>query len=121
MSRHDLTDDAWNAIRFLLPSRAKVRRGRPWFDHRRFVNGVMWILQTGSPWRDLPQEFGNWKTIYNRFRRWVKEGLWDKLFCRLLRRMDQLGNIDRTVWCVDGTVIRAHRSASGDGQTKRGE
>ena len=113
MSRHDLTDDAWNAIRYLMPSRAESRRGRPWSDHRQLINGVLWILQTGSPWRDLPEEFGRWKTVYNRFRRWVKEGLWDKLFRKLIRRMDQLGNIDRTVWCVDGTVIRAHRSASG--------
>ncbi|QDT08289.1 IS5 family transposase [Planctomycetes bacterium K23_9] len=113
MSRHDLTDDAWNAIRYLMPSRSKSRRGRPWFDHRQLINGVLWILQTGAPWRDLPVEFGNWKTVYNRFRRWVKEGLWDKLFRKLLRRMDQLGNIDRTVWCVDATVTRAHRSAAG--------
>lgn len=119
MSRHDLTDDAWNAIRYLMPNDTKPRRGRPWSNHRQLVNGVLWILQTGAAWRDLPDEFGKWKTVYNRFRRWVKEGLWDKVFCKLLRRMDQLGNIDRTVWCVDGTVIRAHRVAAG--MTKQSE
>ncbi len=113
MSRHDLTDEQWNAIRRLLPSQTSVRRGRPWTDHRQVINGIFWILQTGSPWRDLPVEFGKWKTVYNRFRRWVIEGLWDKLFARLLQRMDRLGNIDRTVWCVDGSVVRVHRSASG--------
>ncbi|MCC9656729.1 IS5 family transposase [Rhodopirellula sp. JC737] len=92
---------------------SKTRRGRPWSDHRKLVNGIIWILQTGSPWRDLPAEFGNWKTVYNRFRRWVISGLWDQLFRRLLRVMDELGNIDRTVWCVDGSVVRAHRAASG--------
>lgn len=114
MSRHNLTDDAWNAIQPFLPTTiGKRRRGRPWADHRVLINGIIWILQTGSPWRDLPAEFGSWKTVYNRFRRWVVEGLWDKLFFQILQRMDRLGNIDRTVWCVDGSVIRAHRAASG--------
>lgn len=113
MSRHDLTDESWNAIRHLLPVATNGQRGRPWIDHRPVINGILWILQTGSPWRDLPEEFGNWKTVYNRFRRWVKEGRWDRIFRHLLRRIDSLGNIDRTVWCVDGSVVRAHRCASG--------
>jgi hypothetical protein len=58
MSRHDLTDDSWNAIRHLFPRQNERRRGRPWNDHRTVVNGIIWILQTGSPWRDLPSEFG---------------------------------------------------------------
>ncbi|MEL6109147.1 MAG: IS5 family transposase [Planctomycetota bacterium] len=113
MSRHDLTDESWNAIRHLLPACSNGQKGRDWNDHRPIINGIIWILQTGSPWRDLPVEFGKWKTTYNRFRRWVNEGLWDKIFQHLLRKLDMLGNVDRTVWCVDGSVIRAHRVASG--------
>ena len=113
MSRHDLTDREFNAIRNLLPAQKKPRRGRPWSDHRTIINGILWILQTGSPWRDLPGEFGKWQTVYNRFRRWIKENLWDRIFSQLLHRVDSLGHIDRTLWCVDGSVIRAHRSASG--------
>src|SRR5210317_416696 len=113
MSRHDLTDREFNAIRYLLPSQKTKRRGRPWSSHRTVINGVLWILRTGSPWRDLPAEFGPWKTVYNRFRRWVIEDLWDHIFRHLLHRLDALGNIDRTMWCVDGTMVRAHRCASG--------
>ncbi len=113
MSQHDLTNEEWNAIRHFLPTAKKKTRGRPWADHRLVINGILWILHTGSPWRDLPSEFGKWKTVYNRFRRWVHAGLWNHIFQRLVNRCDQLGKIDRKVWCIDGSVIRAHRCASG--------
>ena len=63
MSRHDLTDREFNAIRYLLPAQKTKRRGRPWSDHRTVINGILWILHTGSPWRDLPEEFGPWYVI----------------------------------------------------------
>lgn len=113
MSRHDLTDREYNAIRHFLPPQNSRRRGRRWADHRQVLNGILWILHTGSPWRDLPAEFGKWQTVYKRFRRWIEEGVWDRMFSRLLHRADALGQIDRTLWCVDGSVVRAHRSASG--------
>ena len=110
MSRHDLTDEEWTAIRHSLPSRS---RGRPWADHRRVINGILWVLHTGSPWRDLPAEFGCWQTVYNRFRRWINENVWDRMYERLIKRADALDQIDRSVWCADGSVVRAHRAASG--------
>ncbi len=113
MSRHDLTDAEWNAIRHFLPSRSGGKPGRPWKEHRTVINGILWILHTGSAWRDLPQEFGCWQTVYNRFRRWVNENLWDRIYARLLRRADEVGQIDRSLWCADGSVIRAHRAAAG--------
>jgi transposase len=113
MSRHDLTDREFNAIRHLLPGQNANRRGRPWSNHRTVINGILWILHTGSPWRDLPAEFGKWKTVYGRFRRWINEDIWDRIFSHLLHRLDSLGKIERSLWCVDGTVIRAHRCASG--------
>ena len=113
MSRHDLTDEEWNAIRYFLPSRAAGKRGRPWANHRRVINGILWILHTGSPWRDLPSEFGCWRTVYNRFRRWNNENVWDQIYQRLIKRADALDQIDRSLWCADGSVVRAHRAAAG--------
>jgi len=77
------------------------------------INGILWILKTGSPWRGLPEEFGRWQTTYGRFRRWTNEDLWDRIYRTLLKRVDALNKLDRTLWCVDGSVIRAHRCASG--------
>ena len=113
MSRHDLTDVEWNAIRHFLPAQFSKRRGRPWSDHRQVINGILWILKTGSPWRDLPPEFGKWQTVYNRFRRWIYEGVWERVYRRLLKRAKANRKIDHTMWCVDGSVVRAHRCASG--------
>ena len=115
MSRHDLTDWdwEWNAIRHFLPWQRSRRGGRPWADHRLVINGIVWILKTGSPWRDLPSEFGKWQTVYNRFRRWTIEGLWDRIYELLLKRAGELRKIDSELWCIDGSVIRAHRCASG--------
>lgn len=113
MPRHDLTDREFNAIRHLLPRQRKRQAGRPWKDHRTVINGIMWILRTGSPWRDLPAEFGKWQTVYARFRRWTNEDLWTRIYRTLLKRVDTLEKIDRSLWCVDGSVIRAHRCASG--------
>jgi transposase len=113
MPRHDLTDREFNAIRHLLPSQKNKRPRRPWMDHRTVISGIMWILKTGAPWRDLPAELGKWQTVYARFRRWTNEDLWVRIYRTLLKRVDVLEKIDRSLWCVDGSVIRAHRCASG--------
>ena len=113
MSRHDLTDEEYVAIRSFLPAQKKRSPGRPWKDHRTVINGIFWVLATGSPWRDLPVEFGKWQTVYGRFRRWLNEGLWDRIFSRFLHRLSKIEGIDLSLWCIDGSVIRAHRSASG--------
>lgn len=113
MSRHDLTDSEWKVIRRFLPTERTGRPGRPWKPHRRVINGILFVLRTGIPWPDLPAEFGNSRTVYNRFRRWVKSGLWLKIFRSLVDRLLKEGEIDFELWCVDGTVIRAHRVAAG--------
>ena len=113
MSRHDLTDREFNAIRYFLPAQRPKRPGRPWTNHRVVINGILWILKTGSPWRDLPNEFGKWQTVYARFRRWTNDDLWRRIYRSLLTRVDALDKLDRTLWCVDGSVVRAHRCASG--------
>jgi transposase len=81
-------------------------------DHRLVVDGVMWRTRTGSPWRDLPRCYGNWKTVYNRHRRWSGDGTWRAVLDRL--RVDCDDAVDgEWVLGVDGTVIRAHHHAAG--------
>ena len=74
--RYDLTDFEWNAIELVLP---KGRPGPRRKDDRRVMNGVFWVLRTGAPWRDLPERYGPYTTAYNRFNRWRKAGVWDRL------------------------------------------
>jgi transposase len=69
-----------------------------------FVNTVMWRLKTGAPWRDIPERYGSWRTTYNRFARWVKRGVWDRVFRAL--RIDDVGSL------IDGSVVRAHQDVS---------
>ena len=113
MSRHSLTDLEWNVIRRFLPMERTGKAGRPWKPHREVINAILFVLHTGIPWQDLPKEFGSFKTAYNRFRRWTKSGIWQRIFEALIARLHKAGDIDFELWCVDGTVIRAHRVASG--------
>ena len=117
MSRHNLTELEWNAIREFLPAERTGRAGRPWNPHRNVIDGILFVLHTGIPWEDLPKEFGKYKTVYNRFRRWVKSGLWQRIFEALIERILKAGEIDFALWCVDGTIVRAHRVASGAPKT----
>lgn len=99
----------------LLPDRTPCRGGR-WADHRMVINGVFWRSRTGCPWRDLPGCYGNWKTVYNRHRRWSGEGTWAAILDELRRGCDQdaQGEADPR-WAVgtDSTVVRAHQHAAG--------
>lgn len=113
MCRHDLSNSEWKVIRRFLPAARTGRPGRPWKRHRQVINGIVFVLRSGILWPDLPAEFGKHKTVYNRFRRWVKCGFWLKIVKSLIDRLLKDGGIDFDLWCVDGTVIRAHRVASG--------
>ena len=113
MSRHNLTDEEWNAIRPLLPKERTGEPGRPWRPHREVINGIFFLIRTGIPWRDLPAEFGPWQTVYKRFRRWRRDGIWERLVAKVLKRFLSHGEIDFELWCIDGTVVRAHRAAAG--------
>jgi transposase len=77
---------------------------------------MLWVLRTGAPWRDLPERFGPWQTVYDRFQRWQCEGLFDRILEQLQIRLDAEGKIDWDLWCVDGSSIRASRSAAGGGK-----
>lgn len=118
----DLTDEQWEILEPLIPDppRRADGKGRPWRDPRNVLNGILWILRTGAPWRDLPERYGPWPTVYTRFRRWTLTGVWDRLFAAVQRQADAAGRVDWTVHFVDGTVIRAHQHAAGaKGGTRR--
>ena len=114
MRRYELTDEQWALIEPLLPPRQGD--ARPYRDHREMLNAWFGILNTGSPCRDLPERFGPWKTAYNRFNRWRKDGLIDRLLGSLQIRLDAEGRIDGDLGCVDGSSVRAHVSAVGAGK-----
>jgi transposase len=109
--RHDLSDEQWALLVPLLPDQTP-RRGGQWFDHRMVVDGVLWRTRTGSPWRDLPGSYGNWKTVYNRHRRWSADGTWVRVLDGLRVGCDGDGS-DEWVVGVDATVVRAHQDSAG--------
>jgi transposase len=114
MQRYELSDRQWARIEPLLPHRThRGQAGHPFNDHRPIVHGILWIVHTGAPWRDLPQRYGPWPTVYARFRRWCRDGTWVRLATALLDELDSQGHIDHDLWCIDGTVIRASRAAAG--------
>lgn len=113
--RHDLTDREWALLEPLLPARTPRPGGR-WADHRVVIDAVFWRARTGSPWRDLPPQYGNWKTIYNRHQRWSADGTWTAVLDELRRGADLTGGPQWTV-SVDSTVIRAHQHAAGARRT----
>ena len=113
MIRHGVTDHEWNAIRTFLPKKRNGKRGRPWSDHRMVINGIFWILATGAPWRDLPDEFGKWQTIYKRFRQWCLSGFGERVWNKLINHLRRNGQISFWLWMVDGSIVRAHHASVG--------
>ena len=87
--------------------------GHPNLDHRTIINGIRWRLRTGAPWRDLPERYGKWQTLYSRFRRWRRAGIWDRLLAALQAAGDARGDLDWSLHFVDGSVVRAHQHAAG--------
>ena len=110
--RGDLTERQWKRLKSLLPAQ-KPETGRPSKNHRTIINGMLWILRTGAPWRDLPEHYGAWETVAGRFYRWRKSGLWQKVLQSLQQQADASGHLDWEVHYVDGSVIRAHLHAAG--------
>jgi transposase len=108
--RGELTDAAWAVLAPLLPPNGK--RGGQWLDHRRVINGILWKLRTGAPWRDLPDRYGPWQTCYDRLVRWRRDGSWDRLLQHVQTKSDAIGEV---VWevSVDSTTVRAHQHAAG--------
>ena len=104
MARYDLSDEEWRLVEPLLP---KPGKGRHRVDDRRVVNGIFYVLRTGAPWRDLPERYGPYTTVYNRFNRWAKRGIWLKVFAELAQRSPQ------SLQLIDSSIVRAHQHAAG--------
>lgn len=106
-----LTDVQWQRIEPLLPDRVPKRGGR-WRAHRQVIDAIAFKYRTGCPWMDLPEEFGSWKGVHNRLRKWAADGTWEKVFTALLTQADSEGDLDWVV-AVDSTIVRAHQHAAG--------
>lgn len=111
---YQLSDDQWQQIEDLLPQNRQ--RGGQWKEHRVMLDAILWVLSDGGRWRNVPERFGPWQTVYDRFRKWCREGLWDRILRRLQARKIHDGEIDWSLLAIDGTVIRAHQSAAGAGK-----
>jgi transposase len=120
MGRHELTDAQWCRLAPLLPTQ-KPRCGRPNLPHRPIINGILWLLATGAPWRDLPAQYGSWRTISSRFYRWRQAGVWQRILTTLQRLADREGQADWSVHFVDSTIVRAHQHAAGARGGQAGE
>ena len=107
MSRGDLTESEWRLLKDLLPPE-RGRRSRPASDNRPIVNGILWHIRTGAPWRDVPEKYGKWITVYQRFRRWSAAGLWEAVATTLAQAM-----ADNSRHSIDSTTVRGHVSAAG--------
>jgi len=108
-----LTDAEWARLRPLLPPERSGKPGHPYEDHRRVINGILWVLRTGAPWRDLPERYGSWHTCHDRLGRWQRGGRWQHLLQQLQGRADASGELDWEVGFVDSSVVRAHQHAAG--------
>lgn len=110
MRRYELSDEQWAAIAPLLPA---AQTGRPRRDDRSTLNGVFWKLCSGAAWRDVPDRYGPYRTVYDRFARYRDDGTLDRILRALRLRLSADGHIDWTTWMVDATSVRASRVASG--------
>ena len=104
MARFDLSDTEWGLIKPLLPNKP---RGVARVSDRRVLNGIFYVLRTGTPWRDLPERYGPYTTVYNRFNRWARAGVWVQVFETLAAKSP------RSMAFIDSSIIRAHQHAAG--------
>ena len=105
MRRFELSDEQWQRVESLLPGQPGSP-GRSGDNNRLFLEAVLWIVRTGTPWRDLPERFGDWNSVFQRFNRWSKKGVWQRVF-------DALQEPDLEWLMLDATIVRAHVHAAG--------
>lgn len=113
--RYELSQRQWELVKDELP-RPVARedgKGRPSRSDREILNGIFWLLCSGSPWRDLPERYGPWQTVYDRFRKYRQRGVFDRILTKLRFRLQQDGYLDLNTWFVDATINKAHKAAAG--------
>ncbi len=111
MSRTDLTEKQWQTLKLHLP--ANPKRGRDYRDHRQVINGMLWRLKNGAPWREIPDRYGPWQTCWDRFTKWEQDGTWKRILQRLQAQADAAGEIDWKGAALDSSHAKAHRCATG--------
>jgi transposase len=104
MARPVLKKEMWKRIKPLLPNQSGYW-GRPSRPHRKIIEGILWVLRTGAPWRDLPSMYGPWSSCYNRFNRWTSQGVWQNIWEALKDELDEENH------SIDGTIVKAHQDA----------
>lgn len=110
--RYELSDEQWARLEPLLPPQ-KPKTGRPNDDHRTIINGMLWVLNSGAPWRDLPRRYGPVGTVSSRFYRWCRSGVWQPVLEALQALADEAGQVGWELHFIDSTVVRAHQHAAG--------
>jgi transposase len=114
VKRYEIPDAAWELVADLFEQ--PRRNSRPRADDRLMLNGVLWVLCSGAAWRDMPERFGPWSTVYQRFRDWRNQGTFDLMLRRLHIKLNEQGLIDLETWMIDSTAVRATRASSGAGK-----
>ena len=108
MNRHDISDEQWSRIEPWFQARTRDPRGvQAQTPDRSILNGLLWLMKTGSPWRDLPSEYGSWQTVYRRYRQWIKEGLWENIFAELSKDRDD------EAFMIDASIVKVHQAGTG--------
>ena len=105
--RYELTDEEWDQIKDLLPPEKTGKKGRPAKENRMMLNAIIWLARSGAPWRDLPERYGSWESVYSRFRKWIDDGIIDNIF-RVLTLEAELEELS-----MDSTIVRAHQALAG--------
>ncbi|BFH15822.1 hypothetical protein PMJ10TS2_67250 [Paenibacillus melissococcoides] len=105
--RYEIRDDQWERLKDLLPPERKPQGGRPAIDNRKMFNAMLWVIRSGAPWRDLPEHYGSWSSVYSRFRRWEKAGIFDRMLDVLAANPD-----DESVM-LDASIVRVHQHGAG--------
>jgi transposase len=109
MQKAFLSDGQWAKLEPLLPKERS--RGRPWADHRRVLEGILWVLRTGARWRDLPKEYPSASTCWRRLRQWEEQDVWLKIWRQFLSELDQQGRLDWSESFLDGSFAPAKKGA----------
>lgn len=107
MRRYEITNEEWERIKDELPPEYTGKKGRPAKNNRIMLNGMLWIARTGAQWREMPECYGPWQSVYARFRKWQKDGIWENIFYMLSSDAD-MENLS-----IDSTMSKAHQSTNG--------
>lgn len=112
MKRYEISNKEWERIKGMLPPERTGKKGRPAKNNRSMLNGMLWIARTGAQWREMPECYGPWQSVYARFRKWQKIGIWEKIFHVLSSDAD-MENLS-----IDSTMVKVHQSTNGSPEKK---